>query len=134
MSKTTDTRYDEYLSRKALQASMADGGITDESVDDLSGGMEESAGADEVMKARQAQDQAALAGNRAQGGGELEKVGGATMAAGAIGGNPAVAGAGLALQTIGAVDSAHRASEQSKIDNYNKKIMAQRSAIRNIFA
>lgn len=76
------------------------------------------------------------AGNQAgvQDAGMAQKAGQTTATAGAAGGNPYVAGAGLALQTVGAVDDAKRHSEQAKIDAYNKKIMAQRSAIRNFFA
>ena len=48
--------------------------------------------------------------------------------------NPYVAGAGIALQGIGMVDDAKRQNEQAQIDAYNNKIMAQRSAIRNIFS
>lgn len=66
--------------------------------------------------------------------GKLSAAGDATMAGGMIGGNPYVAGAGLALSTIGKIDDAKRAGEQAKIDAYNKKIMAKRSAIRNMFA
>lgn len=66
--------------------------------------------------------------------GKLSAAGDTTAAAGMAGGNPYVAGAGLALKTVGMVDDAHRQGEQSKIDAYNKKIMAQRSAIRNFFA
>lgn len=66
--------------------------------------------------------------------GGMGMAGDTAMAGGMIGANPYVAGAGLALKTVGAVDDAVRNSNQSKIDAYNKKIMAQRSAIRNIFA
>lgn len=62
----------------------------------------------------------------------LDAAGDATMMA--SGGNPYVAGAGLALKTVGMVDDAKRQSEQAKINAYNQKIMAQRSAIRNFFA
>ena len=120
--------YNEYLKKRIADME------TEGSVMDESGDIPESAGSSDVMKTRQMQDQAALESQKQQGGGELEKGGAALTTAGAVGGNPYVAGAGLALQTVGAVDSAHRAGEQSKIDAYNKKIMAQRSAIRNIFA
>lgn len=64
----------------------------------------------------------------------LDKAGAATTTAGMAGANPYVAGAGMAMQGIAAVDSAKRGQEQAKIDAYNKKIMAERSAIRNLFA
>ncbi len=122
------TEYEQILaSRAALNKELEGGGV-----EDLSGEMEESAGADDVRKSRMSLDQQALDANKAQGGGQLEKAGQTTTAA--SGGNPYVAGAGLALQTVGAVDSAQRQAEQAKIDAYNKKIMAQRLAIRNIFA
>lgn len=64
----------------------------------------------------------------------LAKAGELTTSAGAAGANPYVAGAGMAMQGIAAVDQAKRGQEQAKIDAYNKKIMAERSAIRNLFA
>jgi len=89
-----------------------------------------------TKKTTQAADQAMLDKNaaEAQGGGELKKAGDLTTTAGAAGGNPYVAGAGLALQTVGMVDQAKRSQEQAKIDAYNRKIMAQRSATHNMFA
>lgn len=48
-------------------------------------------------------------------------------------GNPYVMAAGLALQGVNQVDQAKRASEQEKINAYNRKVMQQRSAIRNMF-
>lgn len=132
-----DPKQKEYLdlmnSRAALEESMADGSVTDES-----GEIPDSAGSQDVMKTRQMQDQMALEENKntagAKNAGAASQAGGAMMAGGAMAGNPYVAGAGLALQTVGAVDNAVRSSEQAKIDAYNKKIMAQRSAIRNFFA
>lgn len=66
--------------------------------------------------------------------GTLETAGDATMAGGMATANPYVAAAGLVMKTAGQVDSAKRNAEQAKIDAYNKKIMARRSAVRNIFA
>lgn len=66
--------------------------------------------------------------------GKLSAAGDVATAGGSAAGNPFVAGAGLALETVGRVDDAKRQQEQAKIDAYNKKIMAQRSAIRNFFA
>lgn len=66
--------------------------------------------------------------------GKLSAAGDTVAMGGAASGNPYVAGAGLALKTVGMVDDAKRQQEQAKIDAYNKKIMAQRSAIRNFFA
>lgn len=63
-----------------------------------------------------------------------DKAGGALATGGAAAANPYVAGAGLAMQGVAAVDSAKRQQEQAKIDAYNKQIMAERSAIRNLFA
>lgn len=118
------------IALKAMQAEMASGAVTDES-----GDIPESAGEQDVMKVRQMQDQAAInASAGAQGSGELEKAGQLTTGAGAAAQNPAIAGVGLAMQGIGMVDSAKRNEEQAKITAYNNKIMAERSAIRNLFA
>lgn len=68
-----------------------------------------------------------------QTGNQLSQAGGALTTAGSMSGNGAVAGAGLALQTVGMVDQAKRQQEQAKIDAYNRKIMAQRAAVRNFF-
>lgn len=78
-------------------------------------------------------DQAMPSPQANQTGGQMSQIGGSLTSAGAMSGNPYVAGAGLALQTVGAVDSAKRQQEQAKIDAYNRKIMAQRSAVRNFF-
>lgn len=67
-------------------------------------------------------------------GGGISQVGSMATSGGMAAGNPYVAGAGIALQGIGMVDDAKRRQEQAKIDAYNKKIMAQRQAVRNIFA
>jgi hypothetical protein len=64
----------------------------------------------------------------------LSNIGGAATTAGMASANPYLAGAGLTLQAIGMVDNAKRQQEQAKIDAYNKKIMAMRSASRNLFA
>lgn len=48
--------------------------------------------------------------------------------------NGYVAAAGVALKGAGMIDNAVRATNNSKIDNYNKKIMAQRASVRNMFA
>lgn len=64
----------------------------------------------------------------------LQKAGELTTGAGAAGANPYVAGAGMAMQGIAAIDQAKRSQEQAKIDAYNQKIMAERAAIRNLFA
>lgn len=90
----------------------------------------------ESMKQRQAAEaqalQAASAQNMSQGGG-VGQAGGALTAGGMATANPYVAGAGLTLSAIGMVDDAKRRDEQAQIDAHNKKIMAQRSAIRNVF-
>lgn len=126
---TPEEEYAQLMkSRAALQSELDSGGIVDES-----GEMPESAGATDVMKANAEQQQlAALQGQQKSG--ALEKAGALTTGAGVVGGNPVVGGVGLGLSALGAVDSAVRASNQSKIDAYNKKIMAQRSAARNFFA
>lgn len=127
---TDREKYEQLLaSRQALQASMEDGGVTDES-----GAIGEGRGETDVMAARRAQDQAALDAKKAQGGSEIDKAIQLATTAGAAGGNPYVAGGAVALQTLGAVDGAVRNSEQGKIDAYNKKVMAERSAIRNFMA
>jgi hypothetical protein len=64
----------------------------------------------------------------------ISEVGDMATAGGMASANPYVAGAGIALKGIGMVDSAKRQQEQAKIDAYNRKIMAQRAATRNIFA
>ena len=90
----------------------------------------------ESMRAKQKAEADALnamsAQNMAQGGG-VKKTGDLLTAGGAAGMNPYVAGAGLTLSAIGMVDDAKRRNEQAQIDAHNKKIMAQRQAIRNIF-
>lgn len=126
---TPEEEYQLLMSRKALQSEVDSGGVVDES-----GEIPDSAGSQDVMKARQMEDAAAMQHGPDQKSGKLSAVGDTVTAGGAAGGNPYVAGAGLALKTVGMVDDAKRQSEQAKIDAYNKKIMAQRSAIRNIFA
>lgn len=122
------TEYEQLLaSREALRREMESGGV-----EDLSGDMEESAGPEAVASARGQNMEMPEAQN--PNGGKLSQAGDLTMSGGAAAGNPYVAGAGLALKTVGAVDDAKRGAEQAKIDAYNKKIMAQRSAIRNVFA
>lgn len=117
------TEYEQLLaSRAALQKEKDQFGLQDESQDTT-----ETPSAVANMKANPTQVPP-------EQGGELSKAGDATTMAGASAGNPYVAGAGLALKTVGAVDDAHRQAEQAKIQAYNNKIMAQRSAIRNIFA
>lgn len=74
------------------------------------------------------------AAESAKGAGQIEAAGDMTTSGGTVAGNPYVAGAGLGLKAVGMIDSAKRQQEQAKIDAYNKKIMAQRSAIRNMFA
>lgn len=98
---------------------------------------QEELAAAEKMQSAISQDQAQLdaLSQQAQAPSALENA--AKMsgtAAMASGGNPYVMGAALGLQGLAAVDSAKRQEEQAKIDAYNKKIMAQRSAARNIFA
>jgi hypothetical protein len=83
----------------------------------------------DYMKMNQEQ----LASTAGQGQG-LSAAADATTAAGAASANPFIAGAGLAMKGIGMVDSAKRQGEQAKIDAYNRKVMAERSAIRNFFA
>lgn len=129
------TEYEQLMaSRAALRKELESGGV-----EDLTLGTPEGVGEDEISKARymgrdpaaaQLEANAAANANSAT----LEKSGDAATTAGMAGGNPYVAGAGLALKTVGQVDSAKRGAEQAKIDAYNKKIMAQRSAVRNIFA
>lgn len=85
-------------------------------------------------EAQYQQVSSAGAAQAAKGAGDMEKAGGLTMGAGAVSGNPVIGGVGLGLTAIGMIDSAKRQQEQAKIDAYNKKIMAQRSAIRNMFA
>lgn len=65
---------------------------------------------------------------------DLQNAGAVTTGAGAVSGNVALGGAGLAIQTVGMIDSAKRKEEQAKIDAYNNKLMAQRQAVRNMFA
>jgi hypothetical protein len=81
-------------------------------------------------------DQEALAAisSQAQQPSKVGQVGQMATAGGMASANPYVAGAGIALQGIGMVDEAKRRNEQAKIDAYNKKIMAQRAAVRNLFA
>ena len=93
----------------------------------------------DLMKQRQLQmqkEQQALQANSAQAEqpSSIGNAGSALTTTGAMTANPYVAGAGLTLQAIGMVDSAKRKSEQAKIDAYNNKIMAQRSAVRNMFS
>lgn len=121
----TNSEYEELMkSRAALRSEIDSGGI-----EDLSGNLEDGV----VESGQRSQQDFNVARNQPKNSG-LSKVGEATTAAGAAGANPYVAGAGLALQTVGAVDDAKRQAEQAKIDAYNKKIMDQRSAIRNFFA
>jgi len=89
-----------------------------------------------VRQQKQMADQQALATNSqvAQQGSGISEVGDMATAGGMAAGNPYVAGAGIALKGIGMVDNAKRQQEQAKIDAYNRKIMAQRAATRNIFA
>ncbi len=119
------TEYEQLQkSRMLLQAEMASGGV-----EDLSGDPGEGVGEQAIRQARPEMPPTAPAQPSG-----LEKAGAATTTAGMAGGNPYVAGAGLALQTLGQVDSAKRAQEQAKIKAYNDKIMAQRQAVRNMFA
>ncbi len=62
---------------------------------------------------------------------DIKKVADTASVAGGL--NPYVAGAGVALQGVAMVDAAKRNQEQGQIDAYNKKIMAQRAAVRNMF-
>lgn len=126
---TDQEKYEAILkSRAALQSEVDSGGVLDEAP------VEDSSGATDVMAARQAQDQAALNASKVQKQSELSEIGNATTTAGALGANPYVAGAGVVLSTVGKIDDGVRANEQAKIDAYNKKIMAQRQAVRNNFA
>lgn len=88
------------------------------------------------MAAKRQAEQKKLAGKsaEAQEGGEAGEAGEKLTTAGFAAQTPYVAGAGIALQGFGMVDDAKRQNEQAQIDAYNNKIMAQRSAIRNIFA
>lgn len=86
------------------------------------------------MKAAQEKDAAAQAANRETGTSKVGQAGDVTMAAGTASANPYVMAAGVALKGAGMISDATRASEQSGIDNYNKRIMAERSAIRPMFA
>lgn len=96
----------------------------------------EMAGKDFAANANAQYTQVSQAGaaEAADGAGQISQVGDATTSAGMMTGNPYVAAAGLAMKAVGSVDSAKRQQEQGKIDAYNKKIMAQRSAVRNLFA
>lgn len=124
-----DREYEELMKSRALLKKEVDsGGIVDESGDPGEG-----VGYDAVRQSRMAQDGAATAPTPAKSSG-ISGAGDALTTGGAAAGNPYVAGAGLALKTVGMVDDAKRQQEQAKIDAYNKKIMAQRSAIRNFFA
>lgn len=90
----------------------------------------------DLMQKRQAQmqrEQQMLQAQARPDQSNLTKTGELTAAGGAAALNPYVAGAGLVLQGAGMVDDAKRKNEQAKIDAYNNKIMAQRSAIRNMF-
>lgn len=125
------SEYDQLMaSRAALQREMANGGVEDETLPE-----DEMTSINDAKAARLAQDQATLdAGKSGSKTGDVDAAGDTLMAGGTMAGNPYVAGAGLALKTVGMVDDAVRQKEQAKIDAYNKQIMAQRSAIRNVFA
>jgi hypothetical protein len=123
-----DQEYQELMkSRALLRKEMDDGGVEDLSEDNSEG-----VGYDAVRQARVAGGAPQAAPDNKSG--KLSAAGDTVMAGGAMSGNPYVAGAGLALKTVGMVDDSQRQAEQAKIDSYNKKIMAQRSAIRNFFA
>ncbi len=112
----TNSEYEELMrSRAALRSEIDSGGI-----EDLSGNIE-----DGVVESGQISQQDFNVARK------QPKNSGIPTAEEA---NPYVAGASLALKTVGAVDDAKRQAEQAKIDAYNKKIMAQRSAIKNFFA
>lgn len=91
---------------------------------------------EEAMKQKQQADAAAMQAKsaKAQQSSGITEAGQTATLGGAATANPFVAGAGIALQGIGMVDDAKRRDEQAQIDAYNNKIMAQRAAIRNIFA
>lgn len=121
----TNSEYEELMkSRAALRSEIDSGGI-----EDLSGNLEDGV----VESGQRSQQDFNVARNQPKNSG-ISTAGDALMTGGTMGANPYVAGAGLALKTVGAVDDAKRQAEQAKIDAYNKKIMAQRSAIRNFFA
>lgn len=124
------TEYEQLLaSRAALKKEMESGGIGEDLSEDSSEGVGEEA----IASARgQANPEVQAPGQSKTGG--VNMAGDALMTGGAMSGNHYVAGAGLALKTVGMVDDAVRQKEQAKIDAYNKQIMAQRSAIRNVFA
>lgn len=124
----TDQEYAELMkSRAALKSEIDSGGIVDEA-----GEPEEGVGYDALREKSLAQGAPEKAPDQKSG--KISAAGDATLGAGMASGNPYVAAAGLALKTGGMVDDSVRQSEQAKIDAYNKKIMAQRSAIRNMFA
>lgn len=93
---------------------------------------------EQAMKRQEAMrnDQEALAAvsGQAQQPSGVAQAGQMTTAGGMAAANPYVAGAGIALQGIGMVDNAKRQQEQAKIDAYNRKIMAQRASVRNLFS
>ena len=122
-------QYEEMMKLRAQLRGEADEG----SLGEVGASTEDDIGMDASREARleQAQEAPQTQDNKS---GKLSAAGDTVTAGGAAAGNPYVAGAGLALKTVGMVDDAHRQAEQSKIDAYNKKIMAQRSAIRNFFA
>lgn len=124
------TEYEQTLAaRAALQKAVESG-----AVEDLSGELEAGVGEDALRRQRLQQDGAALgAGGGQPQQGSVSQAGDLALTGGAASGNPYVIGGAAALKTVGMIDDAKRNSEQAKIDAYNKKIMAQRSAIRNFF-
>ena len=123
-----DKEYEQLLKSRALLRNEIESG----GVEDLSEDQGEGVGYDNLRQNSMAAGAPAQQPSQAQG--KLSAAGDVVTGGGAAGGNPYVAGAGLALKTVGMVDDAKRQAEQQKIDAYNKKIMAQRAAIRNFFA
>lgn len=123
MTTKVMTPEERYLQVMGQRTSMLTDAI-EEGDDDFSLGLQE-------QKNAQLQGQQPSAGAKTSG--QVSQLGGAMTTGGMMSGNPYVAGAGLALQTIGQVDDAQRQAEQAKIDAYNKKVMAQRASVRNFF-
>lgn len=116
--------------RKLMMQMQANQGLGEQDSPDMEEDM------DTVRKQKQMADQQALAANSqvAQQGSGISEVGDMATAGGMASANPYVTGAGIVLKGVGMVDNAKRQQEQAKIDAYNRKIMAQRAATRNIFA
>lgn len=133
MPENNQSELEKYLAAMQARSASEGGDLGEqESPDQIGASDEAMAGKDFNAGANQDQrllDQQSQA-NEAKGG-KISAAGDATMAA--SGGNPYVAAAGLVLKTVGMADDSKRRQEQAKIDQYNKKIMGQRAAVRNMF-